>query len=260
MTTLRLDQVGPWKSRSAWSVTTPPASSCSTRPTEEPDYENDWLLDIRLYSRSFRADRASILLQELGLANQHLRQHLADRRKFFDAKERLQKIKAAGRRRRRRRRPRPQDDRRRRQGRPAGTLQYRPDPLPRLDRGGSEIDLDDPPAGWEQIEKFDLDGPFWQMVKAAFGYDEENPSLKNFLLRLLVTDYAHHLKGDVPQRSVACSSCPAPAGPTPSSAWPSGGTAAARGAATTGSPAEVAGILKIDDHLHGPGDRRTRST
>ena len=35
-------------------------------PTEEPDYEDDWLLDIRLYSRSFRADRASILLQELG--------------------------------------------------------------------------------------------------------------------------------------------------------------------------------------------------
>lgn len=41
-------------------------------PTEEPDYESDWLLDIRLYSRSFRADRASILLDELGLANQHL--------------------------------------------------------------------------------------------------------------------------------------------------------------------------------------------
>ncbi len=26
--------------------------------TEEPDYEADWLLDIRLYSRSFRADGA----------------------------------------------------------------------------------------------------------------------------------------------------------------------------------------------------------
>ena len=40
-------------------------------PTEEPEYENDWLLDLRLYGRSFRADRASIILQELGLANQH---------------------------------------------------------------------------------------------------------------------------------------------------------------------------------------------
>src|SRR5271167_2980084 len=63
-------------------------------PTEEPDFEDDWLLDIRLYSRSFRADRASILLQELGLVNQHLRTHVAERRKFFDAKDRLQKLKA----------------------------------------------------------------------------------------------------------------------------------------------------------------------
>ena len=43
---------------------------------------------------------------------------------------------------------------------------------------GDEIDLDNPPAVWEQIEKFDLDVPFWEMVKAAFGYEEENPSLK----------------------------------------------------------------------------------
>ena len=42
-------------------------------PTEEPDFEDDWLLDIRLYSRRFRADRASILLQDLGLVNLHLR-------------------------------------------------------------------------------------------------------------------------------------------------------------------------------------------
>ncbi len=63
-------------------------------PMEEPDYESDWLLDIRLFSRSFRADRASILLDELGLGKkQDLRQHLADRRKFFDNKERLQKLK-----------------------------------------------------------------------------------------------------------------------------------------------------------------------
>src|SRR5947209_17344680 len=61
------------------------------------------------------------------------------------------------------------------------------------------VDLDNPPAVWEQVEKFDLDAPFWQMVKTVFGYSEENPSLKNFLLRLVLTDFAHHLKGDVPQ-------------------------------------------------------------
>jgi hypothetical protein len=37
------------------------------------------------------------------------------------------------------------------------------------------------------------------MVKAAFGYEEENPTLKNLLLRLMLTDYAHYVKADVPQ-------------------------------------------------------------
>ena len=32
-----------------------------------PDPANDWLLDIRLRSRSFHADNASILLEDLGL-------------------------------------------------------------------------------------------------------------------------------------------------------------------------------------------------
>ena len=45
-------------------------------PTPEPDYDDDWLLDIRLYSHTFRADRASIILDELGLANQALRAHI----------------------------------------------------------------------------------------------------------------------------------------------------------------------------------------
>ena len=51
---------------------------------------------------------------------------------------------------------------------------------------------------WGQVEKFDLDSSFWQMVTTTFGYVEDIPSLKNFLLRLMLTDYAHHLKGEVP--------------------------------------------------------------
>jgi uncharacterized protein (TIGR02687 family) len=167
-------------------------------PTEEPEYENDWLLDIRLFSRSFRADRASILLQELGLANLHLRSHLADRRKFFDSKDRSQRLKS---------------------------LVEPNDVAPDLDRkmiavitkaeqaelfnlvrtlfhawtDSQEFDLDEPPAVWGQVEKFDLDVLFWQMVKSSFGYDEESPSLKNLLLRLFATDFAFHLKADVPQ-------------------------------------------------------------
>ena len=84
------------KSNSVWSETKSVASSYSTPPRKNPTTKTTGFWTFRLYSRGFRADRASILLQELGLVNQHLRTHLADRHKFFDAKERLQKIKGAG--------------------------------------------------------------------------------------------------------------------------------------------------------------------
>jgi uncharacterized protein (TIGR02687 family) len=199
VTTLRLDEIGALDAKIRMERTDPDGKFLLYAPNEEPDYEDDWLLDIRLYSRSFRADRASILLQDLGLVNLHLRTHIAERRKFFDSKERLQKIK---------------------------NLVLPDDGAAALDRKmiavvakaeqpelfnivrtifhawtdtENEIELDNPPTVWAQIEKFDLDVPFWQTVKATFGYEEESPTLKNFLLRLMLTDYAHYVKGDVPQ-------------------------------------------------------------
>lgn len=248
VTTLRLDEVGALEAKIRLERDNPAGKFLLYAPTEEPDYEDDWLLDIRLYSRSFRADRASILLQELGLANQHLRTHIAERRKFFDAKDRIQRLKnlvAA-------------DD-------VAGDLDRKMMAVvARADQpelfnlirtifhawsdGETEIDLDNPPAAWGQIEKFDLDIPFWQMVKATFGYEEENPSLKNFLLRLLVTDFAHHLKGDVPQaiRSLLL----------PKNGWSNAVVCLAqwrdsssKGASYDRLSTEAAAILKIEDYL-----------
>ena len=55
-------------------------------PSAEPEIEKDWLLDIKLYSRCFYADRFSIIFNELGLHQQSLREHLGKRSKFFLAK------------------------------------------------------------------------------------------------------------------------------------------------------------------------------
>ena len=123
VTTLRLDGVGALEAKIRLERDEPNGKFLLYSPTEEPDYEDDWLLDIRLYSRSFRADKASILLQELGLVNLHLRTHIGDRRKFFDSKDRLQKITNLV----------APDDRRCCQGRPAGTVQSCADDLQRLD-------------------------------------------------------------------------------------------------------------------------------
>src|SRR4051812_27396919 len=168
VTTLRLDKVGALEVKIRLERDEPTAKFLLYAPTEEPDYEDDWLLDIRLYSRSFRADRASILLQELGLVNQHLRTHVADRRKFFDAKERLQKIKSL---------VAPDDVAADLDRKMIAVVAKADQPeLFNLVRtifhawmeSDGEIDLDNPPAVWGQVEKFDLDVSFWHMVKTSF--------------------------------------------------------------------------------------------
>ncbi len=111
-----------------------------------------------------------------------------------------------------------------------------------------ELDLDDPPAIWAQVEKFDLDDSFWQMIKASFAYEEETPTLKNLLLRLFVTDLAHHIKGDVPQsmRGLVL----------PKSGWANAVVCLAqwRDSTSKGSSydrlsSDVASILKLDEVL-----------
>jgi hypothetical protein len=71
VTTLRLDEVGALEAKIRLEREEPNGKLLLYAPTEEPDYEDDWLLDNRLYSRSFRADRASILLQDPGLTSQN---------------------------------------------------------------------------------------------------------------------------------------------------------------------------------------------
>ena len=211
---------------------------------------DDWLLDIRLYSRSFRADRASILLDQLGLKNHHLRQHLADRRKFFDAKERLQKIKPL---------IAPDDIATDLDRKMLAVVVKADQPeffnivrtlFHAYTESSEPLDLDAPPSAWDQIEKFDLAQPLWDMAKAHFGYSEETPTLKKFLIRLFVTDYAHYLKKPAP---TALSHLVLP---------PHGGSntvvclaqwrdSSSRGSSYDRLSADVAALIKLDDLLHG---------
>jgi hypothetical protein len=194
VTTLRLDEVGALEAKIRLERDEPTGKFLLYAPTEEPDYEDDWLLDIRLYSRSFRADKASILLQELGLVNQHLRTHVADRRRFFDAKDRLQKIKNF---------VAPDDaaadlDRKMiavvaKADQPelfniVRTLfhewvtgsssvvrgQWSVADSQQLATDNGQLTTDNFQV-WGQIEKFDLDAPFWQMVLTERQYNKRTP-------------------------------------------------------------------------------------
>ncbi|MFM2006760.1 MAG: hypothetical protein RLZZ09_2415, partial [Pseudomonadota bacterium] len=59
----------------------------------EPDPAHDWLLDVRLRSKPFRADQASIFLEDLGLASQQLREHLKSRAQFLGDSDRVERLK-----------------------------------------------------------------------------------------------------------------------------------------------------------------------
>ncbi len=194
---IRLDQTGAFATKLKIERGQPDTKFLVYTPAEEPDPNDDWLLDIRFYSHSFRADRASIVLNELGLQEQQLRDHLGQRRKFFDNKERLQKLKSLA---------SPEDladdlDRKML----AVVVKADQPELYNILRTllhqyaeVEDIDLREPIATWDQIEKFDLEEPFWRFIRKAFGYTEETPSLENLLIRLLVTDFAQHLKGKLP--------------------------------------------------------------
>lgn len=195
---IRLDKTGSLEAKIRMERDEPEAKFLVYSSSEEPDYEDDWLLDIRLYSRSFRADRASIILDELKLSQQAIRQHIAARRKFFDSKERLQKLIPLV-------DPNDAEDDLDRKMVSIVVKSDQPEWFNILlslfhsfTDGKTDIDLDSPPECWEVMEKYDLTGTFWRIMDRRFGYSEENPSLKNLLIRLMVTDFSHHLKTDLP--------------------------------------------------------------
>lgn len=62
-------------------------------PSKEPNIEDDWLLDIKFYSRMFYADRFSIIFNDLGLKQLSLKDHLIKRQKFLANKARVAALK-----------------------------------------------------------------------------------------------------------------------------------------------------------------------
>ncbi len=165
----------------------------STQP--EPDPDHDWLLDIRLRSKSFKADSTSILLDDLGLVSQTLRGHLKERAKFLRAKDRVERLKrlvvatdSA-------------DDLDRKML-AVLTRADQPELFSILQRlftamvSDGEVNLNAQPKIWQDIIANDLEDAFWQLTKIHLGYTEAEPSLCDLLFRILVTDFARSLPGE----------------------------------------------------------------
>ncbi|MED5609478.1 BREX-1 system phosphatase PglZ type A [Pseudomonas sp. JH-2] len=159
-----------------------------------PEAEADWLLDIRLYAAPFAADRTSMLLQELGLRQHSLREHLKARSAFFASKERVTRIKGL---------LSPEDD--------EAVLDLKIlAVLAKVEQAemfavltailanlAEADDLEDNPL-WESLGKFGMQPVFWGLMLQAFGYQHSEPTLRHFLVRLFATDMGHALHAHVP--------------------------------------------------------------
>ena len=165
----------------------------------EPEPTKDWLLDVRMRSKSFRADSTSILLEDLGLTTQGLRHHLKERTKFLRAKDRVDRLK---------RLVLPGDNAKDLDRKMLAVLTRADQPelfaiLQRL-YGAVVVDgvadLPAQPKAWQDMAANDLAPAFWELVQLQLGYADTNPSLRDLLLRILVTDFCRSLQGDAPRQ------------------------------------------------------------
>ncbi|KPA18532.1 hypothetical protein MHK_001235 [Candidatus Magnetomorum sp. HK-1] len=167
-------------------------------PNHEPAPEKDWLFDIRLYSYTFHADKASIILKELNLDNQSIRPYLKERNAFFNNKDRFNRLKKWV-------KPDDSEDDIDLKMLSVLTRSDQPDLFSILmklfESCCDENSFDDsiPSKLWSDIEKLKFFATFWKFVAQTFGYiNEKNPNLNDFLLKLFVTDFSNQIQNDLP--------------------------------------------------------------
>ena len=172
------------------------------KPGAEPEPAKDWLLDLRLRGKAFRADSTSMLLEDLGLTSQALRPHLKTHSKFLRAKDRVERL---------RRLLAPSDD--------AATLDRKMlAVLLRSEQADfqtillrlvsamvrdGEADLAAEPRPWQDVVANELDSAFWALALQELGYGTDGVApaftLRDLLYRILVTDFCRSLPGAVPE-------------------------------------------------------------
>jgi uncharacterized protein (TIGR02687 family) len=160
-----------------------------------PTPELDWLLDIRLYADQFAADRSSMILKELGLHQQSLRNHISSRSKFFASKERTGRIAKL---------IDDNDDESSIDRKIMATVLRVEQPefftiVRALFHTIPKADLDVLPSAWDDFDKYAIAQSFWTQAEEHFGYSEDEPSLKNLLIRLMVTDFDHKASTGAPK-------------------------------------------------------------
>ena len=174
-------------------------------PDKEPAYEENFLLDIQLYSLVFTADRASMIFNDLKLNQIHLKNHINNRLNFFKSKQRLDKLAQI---------IVPGDTEKDIDLKMIAVLSKSEqsdifsilfDIFQDIVRNDINFDLKNDIL--KNIQKFDLQDSFYEEIQLKFGYkleknEEENiipeKVFLNFIIKLMITGFVESLNTDVP--------------------------------------------------------------
>ena len=168
-------------------------------PHMEPEPEQDWLLDIRLYSEQFYADHSSMLLNELGIPRMSLRPHIRQRQSFFASKQRIAQLKKWV----TENEDEPSLDRKMMAVVTKADSASLNDILFSLLReyagslsaGNDESNAATERPLFQQIEKFQLEPALWTLLSESFGYTTEQPAFADFVLKLFCTEFWSQIDG-----------------------------------------------------------------
>ena len=143
--------------------------------------DDNWLLDVELYSEEFRADLISIWMDEMGLiSNPAMRKQVKNYRAYFNAKDRRLKVSTQNK--------VPET--------PAqlhmavmsaicGLKDAQPNMILRsVFQAGLDLNNN---TVYQDFVKYHADAAFWAMVRQGCGFVEEEPDLERLAIHLLLT-------------------------------------------------------------------------
>ena len=150
-------------------------------PISYESQEDNWLLDIELYSEEFHADLVSIWMDEMGIPQTPgLRKRVKSYRKFFNAKERRRWITMQA-----NIPTTPAHLQTAVMGALAGLKDAKPDHIIKaVLKGGLSINSN---SVYQDFVNYEIDEAFWRMVAQGTGYHEPDVDLGRFAMHILLT-------------------------------------------------------------------------
>ena len=143
--------------------------------------DDNWLLDVELYSEEFRADLISIWMDEMGLiSNPAMRKQVKNYRAYFNAKDRRLKVSTQNK--------VPETSAQLHMAVMAaicGLKDAQPNMILRsVFQAGLDLNNN---TVYQDFVKYHADAAFWAMVRQGCGFVEEEPDLGQLAIHLLLT-------------------------------------------------------------------------